>query len=213
MTRGIEQLNNITTEYEEYDIDTYFDVMDISEEQKEKRKEVADDLIWVFLLIFAIIKTSIEDGDLEYGFIFETLRDSFRDVVYRYVEPSDYINAYIDRFTQNVMNTTWDNMNFALDDYWLSDLRAFGLGLDEANSIMNHNELQEAIEAGYTHKTWKAELIRTRKDHVEMHNTTIPILDYFVFPDCEMIAPHDEVNGTARQNANCRCCLKFEKKN
>ena len=29
--RATDELNNITTEYEEYDIDTYFDVMDISD--------------------------------------------------------------------------------------------------------------------------------------------------------------------------------------
>ena len=45
--RATDELNNLTTEYVEYDIDTYFDAMDITEEQKEERKEVASDLWWV----------------------------------------------------------------------------------------------------------------------------------------------------------------------
>ena len=84
------------------------------------------------------------------------------------------------------------------------------LSENEANSLLNYQELKQAIEDGYTHKTWVTERDnRVRDDHRDKEGETIPIAEYFEFPDCEMLCPHDVVNGTARQNANCRCSLRY----
>lgn len=210
----LHELNNIQTEYEEYDIDTYFDPMDITEEQKEERKEAAEELWWVFLLLFALINASLEDGDLDYAFIYETFKDSFGDIVYKYSREDDYTRQYVNSFSQQTLDTTWNHIDFENpDSYWTSDRRAVVIAVNEANTILNYEELMKAIEEGNTHKTWVAEIDRkTRKDHLEMNGTTIPIRDFFIFPDCEMLMPHDELNGTAAQIVNCRCSTKYHGK-
>lgn len=209
--RTIDTLNNIQTEY--IDIETYFDAMDITEAQKEVRKSIANDVWWVFLLLFSTIKVSVEEGNLDYEYIFALFRENYTDTVLNYAKDDEYIREYINRFTQDAMDVTWARMDITgEDDYWLSTDRAMLNGLNEANSIMNYEELRKAIEEGYTKKKWVAELDkRTRKDHIKMDKKTIPIKEKFKFPDCEMIMPHDEVNGTARQCSNCRCSLKFIK--
>ena len=109
--RATDELNNITTEYVEYDIDSYFDVMDIEEEQKEERKKAAEDIWWLLLLIFSLIRTSIEDGDLDYAFILDTFAESYREVVEKYARADDYTNEYIDKFTRNTFASLRDIPN------------------------------------------------------------------------------------------------------
>lgn len=212
--RNVDSLNNIVTEYDDIDISTYFKAMDITKEQQEEREEAAEDIWWLLLLLFALIQTSIEDGNLDYNFIRDSFYDSYGELVRKYVVPDEYIEDYILRFTQNVVDTTWENMNFSNsdDDYWTSEKRALEIGLNESNSINNYKDFKKAVEEGYTHKTWKAELDnKTRKDHSGMNQKSVPIMDMFKFPDCEMLFPHDEINGTARQTVNCRCALKYTK--
>lgn len=214
MARSVDEINEIRKEYSDIDIDTYFEPMPITEDQKEERKKTAEDLWWVLLLLFALIRESIESGDLDYAFIYDTFRDSYADVVSKYAETDDYINEYVNQFTQRTLDTTWDNLDVTNpDSYWTSNKRSIEIAVNEANTIHNYKELQNAIEEGKTHKIWKAELTKaTRKDHEEMNGKKIPIKDYFQFPDCKMLMPHDEVNGTAKQTVNCRCSLRFEGK-
>ena len=209
---GIDELNTFTSEESEpISIDTYFDGMDISEEQKEERKSAANDLWWALLLLFATIKAGIEDGDLDYAYLNSMFGGMVEDIVEKYSRKDDYTNAYIRKVPQEIIDTTWDHLDFAKpDSYWTSGKRAVGVAVNEANSILNYEDLQKAIDDGMTHKTWKAEIDpKTRDDHRYMNGKTIPIREYFVFPDCKMLVPHDEVNGTAAQTVNCRCSVGY----
>ena len=206
----IHELNNIVTEYEE--IETYFKAMDITKEQREERETAAEDMWWVFLLLFTLIKTCIEEGNLDYGFIRDSFYESYGDIVRKYAIADEYIETYITRFVNTVLDTTWNNLDFANpdDNYWTSNERALEMGLNEANSVINYKEYKEAVKKGLKNKTWKAELDnKTRHDHSMMSGKTIGINETFKFPDCEMFFPHDEVNGTARQTVNCRCAVKY----
>ena len=82
--------------------------------------------------------------------------------------------------------------------------------MNDANAVLGYEELDEAIENGYKYKTWKTELdARVRKDHRSMEGKKVKIDDYFVLPDCMMLMPHDDVNGTEKQVCGCRCSLKY----
>ena len=209
----MDELNVFSSEYV-YDFEKYYESMDISKEQKEKRTETANDLWYVFLFLFAMLKEAIEDGGLDYAFILSMFQTQFSDAVTKYSDMDDYIREYISDFTQNTMDVTWEHTDFTdPNSYWLSDERASLLALNESNTVNNYSELKKAIKEGYTHKTWKAEIDRrTRKDHVSMDGKTIEIDKYFEFPDCRMIAPHDMLNGTDKELCNCRCSLEYIKK-
>ena len=207
MTLGIDDLNIPSIEEE---IKRYFSVMDISDEQKEDREEAAKDLFPIFLFLFALIDYAVE-YDLPYDYVLTEFRVSFGTVAYQYYDDAE---GYIDRITKEVLDATLKDKGVLLsvkdDDYWTSVDRALELGENEANSLLNYQELKNAIQQGKTHKTWVTERDnRVRGDHREMEGKTIPIMEYFHFPDCDMLCPHDVVNGTARQVANCRCATKY----
>ena len=208
--RNIDELNVIPKE--NISIDTYFDKMDITKEQKEERQKTAEDLWWVLLLFFAMFRGSIEDGDLDYDILLAWFLDAYTAVVTQYMRQNEYMEEYLRTVPQNIMDTTWKHADYANpDDYWTSEERAVAIAVNEANSIQNYEDFLTAIEEGKTHKTWIAEIDRkTRDEHRDMNGVTIPIEEYFQFSDCEMLVPHDEVNGTARQCSNCRCSIKYK---
>lgn len=207
MTLGIDEINVPGIEEE---IKRYFSVMDISDEQKEEREQAAKDLFPIFLFLFALINYALE-YDLSYDYVLTRFRIEFGTVAYQYYDDAE---TYIDRITKEVLDATLEDKGVLSslkdDDYWTGPDRALELGENEANSLLNYQELKQAIKDGYTKKQWVTERDnRVRNSHIEKEGKTIPINEFFKFADCEMLCPHDVVNGTARQVSNCRCSLRY----
>ena len=210
----IDELNNYEYIYTDLEIEKilneYFSVMDISESQKEKRIQAANDFRNVLLFLFTLVATAYEFDYFTPDYILEQFRIEYAKVLLDYATIDGYAEEYFRKTTKSIVDTTLENINLKEKDYWTSDELAITIAENEANGIMNYAELQDAIDNGMTFKEWRAEIdLATRADHRWINGKKIPIEEYFQFPDCEMIAPHDEVNGTAKQTVNCRCALKF----
>lgn len=201
-----DELNNITFDEEEY-FREYFKPMDIPEEAKKEREEASEDIFDLLLFMFLLIDENLDNGAFSYNDLLMEFQRRYADIIAKYGRNDAYFQQYLGLVPGEILDTTIKNLD---NEYYTSEERAASVSANEANGILNYEELQRKIDEGYTHKTWKAEIDRkTRLDHDEMNGTTIPIEEYFVFPDCEMMMPHDEVNGTARQVVNCRCSLKY----
>ena len=211
---SIDKLTTYEYVYTEQEVDSilteYFDVMDIDETQKEKRKDLAKQIRDALLFLFALINVSYEYDYLSYEYVLGQFRTEFQRIVLQNGRLDLYTEQYIQKVTKDVVDTTFKNLDLVNPNYWMSDERAIIVGENEANSILNYEELQDAIEQGYTMKTWLTENDnRVRKTHRAVDGKTIPIEDYFQFPDCKMLMPHDYDNGTDKELANCRCTLKY----
>lgn len=190
--------------------DKYYSVMDISVEQKEKRKVDAWELFDLFMLFFLWFDEAQNANVQDYSFFLPEFQEKLQDAVGEMIDIDDFIISYIVALSLGVFTTTTAHLD---DKYYLSEDRAVNLALNESNSINNYNDLKKAKEQGYTHKRWIAQLDeRTRLEHIEMDYAIVPIDNYFEFSDCRMLFPHDVVHGTPAQNANCRCTLEFIKK-
>lgn len=203
---GFDELNTPKIEVEEPE--EYFSKMDISDKQKEERVDASKELRDVLLFFFALLAIQLESGgDLEWVYTEFTVR--YGNVVRKYARLDEYIETYIREKTSDIELKTLSGIE---SEWYTSADRALLIGENEANSILNYEELQQAKEAGYNFKIWKTERDnRVRKDHREMESKKIPIEEYFILPDCMMMAPHDEVNGTPEQTSGCRCSLKYTK--
>lgn len=211
---NIDKLTTYEYVYTEQEVDSiltdYFDVMDIDNEQKEKRKDLAKQIRDALLFLFALINVSYEYDYLSYEYVLGQFKAEFQRIVLQNGRLDIYTEQYIQKVTKDVVDTTFKNLDLVNPNFWMSDERAIIVGENEANSILNYEELQDAIEQGYTMKKWIAEKDnRVRKTHRAADGKTIPIDDYFVFPDCKMLMPHDYDNGTDKEIANCRCTLKY----
>lgn len=190
---------------EKIDYREWFDVLDVPEEDKEKRVELAEKIDDTFDWLFALISLMAATGEtIDTEYLILSVQYRLEELVNVNVR---YVSEHIVKVAGETVETTVEHID---EDYYLSPLRSSEIAANEAQAYYNYEELQEAYENGCTKKTWVAEVDKkTRKDHLMMNGKTIPIEDYFQFPDCEMIMPHDEVNGSGKQTVNCRCVCKF----
>lgn len=203
---GFDELNTPKIEVEEPE--EYFSKMDISDKQKEERVDASKELRDVLLFFFALLAIQLESGgDLEWVYTEFTVR--YGNVVRKYARLDEYIETYIREKTSDIELKTLSGIE---SEWYTSADRALLIGENEANSILNYEDYQRAVEAGYRFKEWRGVMdAKERKSHVKMEGKKIPIDDYFIFDDCYMFAPHDEVNGTPEQTINCRCSVKYTK--
>lgn len=194
--------------FEEYARD-YFSVMSLTNQQKRRREELSKDMLDAFLFLFALAEEAIEKNVSDYSFVLDNFADEYEKVVLSHAEKDEYVDDYITKATDNIFQTTM----LMATAYALSEERARSLAVNEANSVENYEDLRIATRNGKTSKTWIAiEDERTRAEHAMMDGKTIAIDDYFQFSDCKMLTAHDFVNGTAKQNSNCRCSVSYGNK-
>lgn len=188
--------------------DEYFDEMDLTEEEKEKRKQFSREFEDVMLFIFALFSVMRQYGGINKQCIIGQLQSKYSEVVLKYMEIDKYLDDYIADFSIETVDTTINHID---DPFYLSNDRGILISENEANGIFNYGEFSEAIRAGKKRKQWVD--VRDRKEretHREVGGTVIPIEDTFVVGNSLMLFPKDTSLGAEiKELANCRCTVKY----
>lgn len=190
--------------------DQFFGEMGISQEQKDRRIDTAED-IKAFVLI-ALQEMYYEMHEGEYGEYSptETIRNGYRSLIDRLAIPLTVMFEALhpDELATEVVSAT---MNHPEDPYFFSEDRATLIAENEANSIWNDSEYQDAILTGKTRKTWNAIMDRrTRDTHRDINGTSVLIDEPFFVGDSLMMYPRDESMGaSAEEIVNCRCWATY----
>lgn len=201
----------------------YFGDMYLEPEEKEKRIQMAKDLEYVFLFLFAYIATHDGLGDMTYTEVYQQVEDACWEAVAPYVAPDDkkyikkytrqemedHIKDYLARQTRYVVDNTMDNLDG--DDYYLSEDRATLCSENQINGVANAEGMYEALDEGYTHKTWVTmQDNKVRETHQEVDGVTIPFDEAFLVGDSELLFPGDDSLGASPEElANCRCTVEY----
>lgn len=196
---------NVLKQYPRIDFNEYFRVLNIPEDDKEKRVEMSEEITEVYDWLFALVALMVATQQvIDTEYLIVSVETRLRDIMDVNVR---YVSEHIVRVANETVETTVERRDEA---YYISEQRASEIAADEAHTFYNYAELQEAYENGATKKTWLAELDKkTRDSHRNMSGTTIPIDEMFQFDDCEMMVPHDDINGTPEQTVHCRCVCKY----
>lgn len=186
----------------------YFDPMQITETQKNKRIEAAEeifDAVLLFLIWCENAPERVQEENTQRSF-----ENMYKEVIFQYSEPDDYLDMYVPLFIANLVQTTLDHQG---EEYFYSVERAANVACNESNVVLGYNEYSNAILLGYTTKTWHTELDnRVRPTHQEMEGVTIPIEDLFLVGDSLMEFPKDQSHGASPQEiVNCRCVCEYKK--
>ena len=200
----IEELNVLNEEYPGIDIEEWFELMDISQEDKDKRIDLANKLNEVFAWMMAYVTTALLlEQEVERDYLVATLLIRIGDVAPK----SEYISKQIDKFSNEIVDTTLRHLEEA---YYLSPERQSIIAVNEANTLCMSEELEDAYNGGYTMKTWVTERdSKVRRTHREVEGKTVPIDDYFYVGASRLLFPGDELNGDDEEIANCRCSLRY----
>lgn len=216
------------------DFKKYFGEMGLTEEQKEERISLAEDLERDMLYFFYLMIAQYQyETELDVN---REMNSRLRDTIGRHMEISDRLDDHITEIVDDIERVTAEHLAVLVvltdevnrdieesqkeseekekklesEEYWLSDDRARFIAEEESNTAYNDSDFEEAIAEGYTMKTWNTMADRyVRKTHRPMEGKTIPIDDYFLVGNSLMLYPRDP-DGDLEETVNCRCWLTYE---
>lgn len=188
----------------------YFGDMDLSDEQKQRRIQTAKDIEEFTLLALISMYYMRQSGGYDIGSVSADMSDAYNEVIERLDIPhtDTFSQTHIQNVVADVINTTMKNPDEA---YSYSYDRARFIAENEANSVWNDSEYEDALESGMTMKRWSAIMDKkTRDTHREVNGKEIPIEDLFQVGDSLMRYARDEAYGAgAEEIVNCRCSVIY----
>lgn len=203
MAREIDELNELgsqTIDYEEY-----FGEMELTDEEKERRIELAKQFEVLFL--FFLLAYS-KQQNLDYkSMIYEKYILIALEFLKQNKVPA-YVDDYARRLADDVVRTTKEHDG---EEFYTSTERGMLISANEANALGNYNQQAQAIKAGMIYKTWITEKDnKVRHTHREVDNVKIGIFESFQVGDSLMMFPKDTSLGASMgEIAGCRCVTKY----
>lgn len=190
--------------------DRFFGEMDLSQEQKDKRKRTAREIQQFMLLAIMSMYNMMEEGGYDFS-------DASRIITQRYNDLLDelglsltafFVASHVESTAAEIVSAT---LNHPDDPYFFSTDRARLIAENEANSIYNDAQFQDAILTGKTRKGWRAILdSRTRQTHIVANGQEIPIDLPFEVGDSLLMFPRDMSLGASPDEiVNCRCTAYY----
>lgn len=210
MRESIDELNDVGKQsidsYEQY----FSEMEGLTKEQVDERVDFAEKFEDIMLFVLALIAVMVEKEQIDRVYAIEQLNTRYRELAIQYTDEDDYIDDYINRISEDITDTTLDNAD---SPYYTSADRGKFIAANEANTILNHKDLQEAVKAGYTHKTWLTmKDKRVRHTHSVLDGKTIRIGQLFdVGNDVMAYAKDFTYSPSTKETANCRCSVKYSR--
>lgn len=190
-------------------IEDYFDEMNLSEEEKNKRKAFSREFLEAMLFIFSLISVMQEKSYIDKKYAIQQMQSKYFELTKKYgIESDDYVNDYIYNFSEEIIGITFNHVD---EEYFLSNERALIISENESNSIFNYNQYSDARINGKTRKRWVTEGDnKVRKTHKQVDLEIIPIEDTFVIGNSLMRFPKDEYyNPEPQEVCGCRCTIEY----
>ena len=186
----------------------YFSDMDLTPQEIKKRTSLAENIEEVMLFIFALLSVMRQHGYINKDYAVSELKRQYMDIAKQYVTIDNYIENYINRFSEEIIDTTLRHID---EEWYLSNDRSMLIAENESNSAFNHYDYVKAVKSGKTRKMWLTERDdRVRKTHQEVNGIRIPINEPFVVGNSLLLYPKDETyNPEPEQVMGCRCTVKY----
>lgn len=210
----MEELNELGYNIEVEDIVEYFSKMDLTDEQKEEREDLADKLKDYLLIFLNLIAIQIESARYNRDYLINTLNAELRSIISENYVIDDYLNRYVNHFSSAYVDLTYLHlMKDENKEWWTSEDRATVTAEEESNGVVNYVDYTRAKEQGYTKKKWITEKDeRVRKTHRPLNDKVIDIDKPFQVGNSLMLFPKDtSFFASEREIANCRCTCKYIK--
>ena len=198
-----------------YDIEKFFDEMNVLKSEKERRIKTANLIDGAMRDFFASQIIDVEEGIYpersKKGYYTDLLIDLYFTFLPEKERYSDEFEGKAGEFAQNIQNTTDkavignDNTD-AQKKTVFSDNRARLISLNESLQIWNTIRHKELKGKQATH-TWQSmEDDRVRPTHVEADGQTVPIEEPFKVGKYMLMYPGDSSLGAGEEEIIlCRC--------
>lgn len=210
MIFDFDEINNLHNE-DDY-ILKYFEDMDITQSGKDKRIDFSTKMYDIMLFVFALVKSMQESGYIDEQYIILQLTNRYFELIDDFSMQSQYIQDYVGIFARQTVDVTLEHLQDT-DGYFMSNERALIIAVNEANTIFNYSDYDNAMNNGFTKKQWITEKDdKVRITHVEVDDSIVDINEPFVVGDSLLMFPKDtSLGASAEEIVNCRCSVKYLK--
>lgn len=203
------ELNSLIKNRRSEPFEEYFSVMEISDEDKKKRIELAKKLDDNFLFVLIFLFTMKQYGTVDYNDIRLRFENGYIDAVSEFFKPNQYIEDHARNFSYDVVDST---MRHEKEPYYYSEDRAMLLSENEANNTFSQQEFYEAMESGKKWKKWvDIRDKRERATHRAVGGTVKPIDEPFLVGESLMMFARDgdTFGADTKELVSCRCTTKY----
>ena len=203
-----DELNTLVQNERSMPFEMYFGEMNLPEEEKSERIQMAKELEEVFITTMIWLFTIEQANKIDYEFNRKQIEDSYLETLRKYASVDRHLETYVKSFSYDVIDSTKKHKN---EPYYYSLDRARFMAENEVNTAINHARYIEAVNGGKTMKRWESIIDEaTRKDHREINGKYISIGQAFHVGDSWMLFPNDmSMNPNPNQVINCRCSIMY----
>lgn len=203
-----EELPDISSQ--EYIYENYFEEMDLSDGEKQKRISFAEKFEDSMLFIFALYLVMKKYNRMNEKYLISQVQSKYSEIVSEYMETDKYMEDYIEEFSKETIDVTKRHDE---EEYFISRDRAILLAENEANTSLNYRQYIDALKKGYKKKIWISERDKSvRVTHREADGMELPIERAFLVGDSLMNFPKDTSMGaSSKEIIACRCTVKYLK--
>lgn len=186
----------------------YFGEMELTDEEIQRRIELAKRFEDEFLFVLALLFTMQQQNNINWDRARQEYEDRYIRALSGYVVITPYIQNYVRSMSYNIMESTKNHQD---NIYYYSADRATFMSENESNFARSYQVNEDAIGSGATRKKWiTMRDKKVRETHREVDGQIKSINDLFVVGGALMSYPRDySLGASAEEVVSCRCSIKY----
>lgn len=189
-------------------MEQYFGEMGLTNEQERKRLDLAERLEEEFIDILAWVFYTAQNRAVSESVVEERFREALLNSTDEEVMNLSRTEEIIDTVAKEVAKTTVDRRN---TPFFLSEERAYLLAEDNANTLFNYYDFEQALTQNKSMKQWLTILDgRERQTHNLADGMIAVVEQPFEVGDSLLMFPKDTSLGASPEEIiGCRCSVRY----
>ena len=205
---SFDELNDLVANKRSMSFEQFFGEMELSDDEIQKRIELAEKLEDGFLFVLALLFTMQQYNEVNWERARQEYENRYLSALAGYVTVTPYIRQYIRDMSYDIMDSTKKHQS---EYYYYSPDRGKFMAECEANTTRSYQCNEDAIAQGKTMKRWLTMGDkRVRETHKEVGGTSKPIGEPFYVGGSLMMFPRDtQYSPPNSLVCGCRCSIEY----
>lgn len=205
---AFDELNSLLANKRSMPFEQYFGEMDLSDEEIQKRIELAEKLEDGFLFVLALLFTMQQQNTVNWERARQEYENRYLSALAGYVTITPYIRNYVRSMSYDVMDST---RNHQSNIYYYSPDRSRFMAENESNFARSYQVNEDAIASGFKKKRWiTMRDKKVRETHREVDGQVKAIDDLFYVGGSLMSYPRDgSLGASSSEIVGCRCSIQY----
>ena len=205
---SFDELNDLVANKRSMSFEQFFGEMELSDDEIQKRIELAEKLEDGFLFVLALLFTMQQYNEVNWERARQEYENRYLSALAGYVTITPYIRQYVRDMSYDIMDSTKKHQ---AEYYYYSPDRGKFMAECEANTTRSYQCNEDAIAQGKTMKRWLTMGDkRVRETHKEVGGTSKPIGEPFYVGGSLMMFPRDtQYSPPNSLVCGCRCSIEY----